>query len=468
MGTTELYSTFYRLAPAGTYRILDRPHAQAFLQAQWSEMTELDSLTDEAIQTQLIALMGELLTEPQHLAQLCLRCFISQQIVYACTSLVNQFGTTYRFHLADLLPFVLDDDGRIPMGDYPSLAKQILDTFQPTSGTLRNWSIRLVRQHPEVSQFLLEQGLYLISDWAILNDTPIDRLQRILPDFYQLSSSEVQQACALLDSYRAIYLADRLQQSHKDRTRKRQCPPPTPEQLQRMCDRLQQHTHRSYAPEQVMKQLSSLANQLRQHRIAVRTGRLPTQPIDTPVVQAAVDSQSLIGSASIESDETRQIEFLQRYRQLFLQALDCALETVVQDRLAKAKQPEKADRFLRALDLFYCQRYSMTEIAKVIGVPRQDNVTYLLKLKELRADVRNLMLKFLRDRVAEIVPVYCEPDRLNQLSQSLEEALNEQIDQLIQAEAKRTQTSKEFMKDSLFAQRLCQYLDRLLGKSTSS
>jgi macrodomain Ter protein organizer (MatP/YcbG family) len=466
MGNTTQYWTFLRLEPAGTYRPIDKPTAQTFLQTTWNDIGDLEIATDAAIQAELLtlmgdALMGNTLLEAQNLAQLCLRCFISQQIVQTCRSLVNQFGAHYQFQLSDLLPLVLDDDGRVPSTDYPSLAKQILASFQADSGSFSNWVIRLVRQHREVNQFLLEHGLYLISDWAILNDTPIDRLQKTLTEFYQLSPSEIASAVALLESYRAVYLADRLQQRQQNAKRQGQCPPPTPEQLQRIGDRIQTQTGKTYTPETLLSQLCNLAQRLRQYRIAIRSGQLPTQSMDIPEIQAKAESQTLDRSQPADSSAPNQ--FLQQYRQIFLESLDTALAKVIQGRLDKAKNPEKAERFLRALDLFYCQRKSMTEIATAIGVGRQDNVTYLLKLKDLRADVRHLMLCQLRDAVREQAKAFANPDRLDQLSQELDEALSEQVDQMIAAEEKRAQTPKEFMQDSLFAQRLCHYLDLLLG-----
>ncbi len=461
MGNAAKYWTFLRLAPTGSYRARDRPEARTYLLWQWGEIEAVEAAPDETTQSQLFTQMGEATTSNATLAQLCLRCCISGQIVQVCMALVNQFGCNYRFHLPDLLPLVLDDEGRVPMGDYPSLAQQILQKFQPSSGTLSNWVTRLVRQHREVSQFLLERGLYLVSDWAILNDTALDRLQRILTEFYSLNASEITQASALLESYQAVYLADRLQQRQRaGQSRPTPCQPPTPAQLQLMGDRLQLQTGKSHPPTTVQSQLLALAKQLRQHRIAVRSGTLPTQSTDIPEIQAAVEAQSL--TADELDDTARQNEFLHRYRQIFLTALDEALAKVIQDRLAKARTPEKADQFLRALELFYCQRRSMTEIAAAIGVPRQDNVTYLLKLKELRADVRHLMLLHLRSAVMEQSQIYIDPDRLKALNQTLDKALDEQVEELMQSEEKRAKTPKEFMQDNLFAQHLCHYLNRLL------
>jgi hypothetical protein len=46
--------------------------------------------------------------------------------------------------------------------------------------------------------FLLEHEVYLVSDWAILNDTSSKQLQRIFSQFHHLTSQEIQQAMQLL------------------------------------------------------------------------------------------------------------------------------------------------------------------------------------------------------------------------------------------------------------------------------
>jgi hypothetical protein len=119
--------------------------------------------------------------------------------------------------------------------------------------------------------FLLEHEVYLVSDWAILNDTSSKQLQRIFSQFHHLTSQEIQQAMQLLGSYHAVYRAQRL--------RARQagikgCQPPTTEQLRQMQDRLSTQTNRMICPETLLAQLEEMASRLRQYRIHVRRGSL--------------------------------------------------------------------------------------------------------------------------------------------------------------------------------------------------
>ena len=204
MQSLAKYWTMLKLSADGRYQSVAQPLAQQFFQAQFSSIDPLHLDSDR--------IQHHLLTLPQPEAQLCLRCYLSQAIVQACDRLVSQFGTHHRFQLSDLLPLVLDDDATLNPTAYQPLSLHILKTFQPSAGNLTAWAVRHIRQHPDVKQFLLEHGVYLISPWALLNDTKPDRLPLILTQFHRLTTTEVTHACLLLESYRSIYLPDRLKQ----------------------------------------------------------------------------------------------------------------------------------------------------------------------------------------------------------------------------------------------------------------
>ena len=457
MGIASQYWTFVRLDPGGNCKSEEIAAARTFFQQQFPQTIEQSHFSDAAIQAQLFTLlhMPEMTVDStQHqLAERCLRCFISNQITQVCTSLANQFGNYYGFRLQDLLPVVLDDDLRSPQRPYLSLAAQILQSFNPEAGSLTTWTIRLVRQHRELNHFLLEHGLYLLSDWAILNDTKPERLRRVLSEIYQLSASEVDQSCVVLESYRAVYLSDRLKQRSKG-----PCVNPTDEQLFRISQLVQEKMGKALPPSTVFSQLSGLAKRLRQYRISVRGGPLPTQPIEHAETSEQMYDLPDQFVNSLAADE--QTQFLTTYQQAFQSCLDQALEQVVHDRVHKSKTPEQANHFLTALQLFHCQHLSMTAIAPQVGLRSQDNVTRLLKLKEFRADVRRWMLKYLRDMVLKTASNYVDPDRLEQLDNQIEMALHEQIEALMQEDAKQSKTPKDFVSGSIFARRLCEFLDR--------
>jgi hypothetical protein len=158
------------------------------------------------------------------------------------------------------------------------------------------------------------------------------------------------------------------------------------------------------------------------------------------------------------------MEFLSFYRQQFLMCLDKALAQVIDERVQQLQRrnPEKAQKFLTSLELFNCQGQSMTEIARIVNLPAEYAVCRLLKLKSFRADVQQSLLILLKDCVFDHAQSYINPERLQSLNQKIEEALNEQINQVIQEEAinaSTATTTKNRIPRSLFARRLCRQLD---------
>lgn len=406
-------------------------------------------------------ILNQLFKHPAHEAQLCTRCYISHEIVQACIGLVRQYGENYKFQLSDLLPFVLDDNGETEIQDtpYKIFSIEILERFSAESGNLRNWTIRFVRQRSTLQKFLLEQGLHLITDWGILNDTAPDSLERILREFYQITPMEIDFAIVLLNSYQAIYLYDRQQQGGRKR-----CEDPTESQLQRIAVLIQQNINQAFTPINIFDKLKKLADQIRQYRIYRRGGQVrqgnANQSFDVPETAEQLEYQ--IAKNQIAPDENAdQINaFLQAFRQEFTVALEQALSQVVQHRLQQ--KPKKADKFLQALEQLHCQHRSMGEIALTIGLKRQDDVSHLLQLKAFRNDVRNLILHQLKGFMQEKGSLFIEPDRLIQVAQKIDAALESQIDDVIMAAQKEATTIKGYIQPSLFTQKLCTYLHQIM------
>jgi len=441
--------------------------ARQFFQVQFPDL-EAD-VPDRQIQQHLWQIVQhDRQSSESSAAEFCLRCFISHQVEQVCIQLEKQFGDYYGFTRSDLFTYVLDDDGKVRnqevggrrqehSGDYQPLGMQILQKFNPDRASLKTWTARLVRQHSELNQFLLERGLCMLSDWAILNDTTQKKLRRVLTQFHHLTDIEVQQNCVLLESYHAIYRRDRIQQGQKG-----QCVDPTPEQLQAIAELIQQSSQQSLAPSFILARLHTLADRLRQHRIATRGGSLRTQSLNQSEHTPLLDS---LPAKSEDPSELQQLEFLQAYRQQFLICLESALEQVLRSRQQKLKPP-KDQSFLMGLYLQYCQRLPMTKIAAEIGLKAQYEVTRLLKLKELRVDVRHGMLDCLRQYTLDKAKSYLDLDQLTHLDQQIDAALSEQIDNLMKEDEAAATAPKEYASDNLFAQQLCQYLDRLLSPLT--
>ncbi|MEH2263301.1 hypothetical protein [Nostoc sp.] len=414
-------------------------------------------VSDAEIQLQLLQLSRDAPTDRCLLAQRCLLCFISWQIEQVCLQLAANFGSVHGFSCADLLPYVLDDDGRLqPNSTYQSLSQNILQSFDSQQSSLTTWTTTRVKHDAALNQFLLECGVYMVSDWAILNDTRPQQLERIFREFYALTPPEIQQAQQLLESYHAVYRTARLQQRSQGIAGK--CSAPTTQQLQQIATLLQSQTSQTLKSETVMTQLQKLAAQLREYRICMRGGSLPTKSLD------AITGDEYTDTTKALDNEDEQTEFLRLYRPQFLACLEQALAIVTQSRVNRLqrKKGEKAKKFLQALKLFHCQNLRMTEIADSMGLRAQDAVTRLLKLKEFRADVRQQLLLLLCDRVLDLAKNYSHPDRLIILEQQIKLALDEQITQVIKEAGNQSQTAKiNTIENGLFREKLCRYLDSL-------
>ncbi len=431
MGSTLRYWCWVRLDGGGQRRVEEVPTAKAFFQQQFPEWIDQQDVPDAAIQRKLVALMA---SETQEQAELCLRCFISQQIDKTCLELAYRFGEKGGLNEFDLLPFVLDDVKLLQRSTpqthttYESLADKILRNFNPEKGQLSTWTARLVRSHGELQKFLEECGIYLESDWSLLNNYCPQQLERLLMEFYNYNSTLAHKAREILDSYQTVYLGDRLQ---KNRSRSR-CQPPTLEQLNRMIADLEEKEITGLTSDKLLEQLESIAELIRRSRHPQKN--IPLLPPD-------------------ETDREME-ECLQRYRQLLITKLDEAIVQVLQARLSyfQRRRPPKDKIFIQGLQL-YCQGQTMTEIAREIGLKRQDNVTRLLQLKTLREDIQQRLLSTLKDQVIQLARYY---NNLVQL-EHLEQALAAEIDRLME-EAQRDTMTPNCSRDSLFFRRLSRHL----------
>jgi hypothetical protein len=472
MGSASRYWQLVGIDASGKRKLQTIAIAKAFCRQQLGSLLEQADVSDSQIQHILLNLMYcEGMSSDSaiwNLAGCCLRCFISHQIEQACIQLETKFGAQHGFTRYDLFPFVLDDQIPDEVPDpplecsvvpYRSLAVDILQTFDPQRARLGTWVFRQVRHHRELNVFLREHGVYLMSDWAILNDTKPEQLQRILSEFYTLTPEEIKHTYYLLEGYHKVYREDRWQQRQAGKLKgKQECLPPTLEQLTRMAHYLQTQLSLSLSNERILGMLKTIASQLRRYRIYSRGGCLPTESLDQPNTHQEVIK---IEAPAQDIDLTEQNEFLTFYREQFLSCLDQVLDQVISDRLTylQRKNPVAAQQFLTALQLFHCQGQSMGKIASQVGLEAQYQVTRLMQLKELRATVRQKMLQALSDRIVDKAKSYATPQRLQELDQQLDVALEEEISRVMhQAEAEAA-VAKDRPLRSLFARRLCHYLD---------
>lgn len=457
------YWKFVKINSAGEVQFQTMVAAQSYFKQQFANVDD-NSIADAAIVRQLWQQVDLKKLEP---AQLCLRCYISRLIYWVCFDLAKNFGSDKGFTCEDLLPFVLDDEVLLKSrNSYQSLATRIIKTFDPEKGSLKTWVNRYVKQHPEIHRFLLEHGIFLISDWAILNDTNPQELQRVFTKMYQSAAVEIQQSIELLISYHAVYREDRIQQRLKGKTLP--CKQPTPEQLKQIIDDFQNRNSNPLERKQlqltnevVLNKLQSIAAKLRKYRIAVRGGSISTVSIHQPEIQPVVEKELRL---QIDTDtNTEQIEFIKQYQNQFITSLDLAISQVIEELINRSQRKKSFNQqaFTQGLELFHCQGKSMSQIAPEIGLKKQYEVTRLLKLSDLRADIRQKLLIILSKKVIDIAKNFSNTQKLQNLDKQIQTILDEQISTIIQeAESEVKNPVRNQPLKNLIARRICNYLDK--------
>lgn len=286
MTSASRYWTQIKIDATGNYRFIENIEAKVFFRQLFPDINESE-VSDVLVQGKLVQLMRASEIVNNSIAKYCLHCFISYQSYQVCQNLAAQFGKNHGFTTSDLLVFVLDDDSRPDNSSYHSLASEILDSFDPEKSRLATWATRLVKHHKELNKFLLQYGVYLVSDWAILNDT-------------------------------------------------------SSQQLQQISEHLSAQLNLLLTPENLLTKLQEIASHLRKYRIHVRDGSLPTESIfDTNQTSNNSSAFNWIDNSD-EPDE--QTNFLIFYRQQLLSCLDDSLTKLTNNRVKqlKRKDPEKA------------------------------------------------------------------------------------------------------------------------------
>ena len=460
------YWKFAKINSAGEVRFETIVAARTHFQQQFANLDDA-LIPDAAIVRQL---WQQFDCEKLKPAQLCLRCYVSRLIYWVCFDLAKNFGRDKGFTCEDLLPFVLDDEVLLKSrNSYKSLATRILQTFDPEKGSLKTWVNRYVKQHPEIHRFLLEHGIFLISDWAILNDTNPQELQRIFTHMYQSATVEIQQSIELLISYHAVYREDRIKQRLKGKTLP--CKQPTPEQLKQIIDNFQSRNSNllkikqsQLTNEVVLNKLQSIAAKLRKYRIAVRGGSISTISIHQPEIQPVVEKELRLQTDT--NSNTEQIEFIKQYQEQFITSLDLAISQVIEEFITRYQRKKSFNQqaFTQGLELFHCQGKSMSQIAPEIGLKKQYEVTRLLKLSDLRADIRLKLLIILSQRVIDIAKNFSNTQQLQNLDKQIQTILDEQISTIIQeAESEVKNPTRNQPLKNLIARRICDYLDNVKG-----
>ena len=145
-----------------------------------------DQLLDASIQTDA----------PEPL--LCLRCQISHPLEAWIRGLYGRFKGNYDLDLTAIASYGLDDTGsttlrlergspptpfrhsaleQLPAGMVSPFSAEVLRTYDSERCGLPHWARQKLQCHNELKAYLRQQGLLLISDWALLADTSPKRIK---------------------------------------------------------------------------------------------------------------------------------------------------------------------------------------------------------------------------------------------------------------------------------------------------
>jgi hypothetical protein len=451
------YWNFVRLRSNGSYDISAVPSVSAYLQSTFPDRLEAVE-NDRELRHELFAAWRS----GETIAGLSLRCRISHAILQECNAIIQQYGVGHRLDRTELLTVCLTDEGKPITIDellrivkdksrFRPLGYQILASYDPSLGAISTWTKRLVLQDANVKHYLKEHGLLLISDWALLNDTKPKQIQGMLVKTFNWREALAAEMALVHEAYRSVYLVGALGGGR--------CADPTETQLQQMGEYLDSKTqpviHSATRNDDILKKLRDIAKMIRQYRLK-EFSRDPNGLDNLPnEVEMAIEAQD-------EDKET----FLDGYRAQFAVCLDGAIEQVIEYRLAayrhpggkRRPKPEAAAQMVKALRLYYCKGESQSAIAALIDLQRQDQVSRLLKLPELRSDIRLHMLPCLKNYVEVVVEASLSPQRLIEISAVLEA----EFDRLLQADEATGATNKKFTSEaSQLGQHICRYLDSL-------
>ena len=488
MGPLSKYWEILRIDPAGEgcgYKKQLLPLASEFFQAEFPELIGPAARSHPSPQqhrSMQISLHAQFRTQAsladlQSLtkAGLCLRCYVSYAILKTCKHLASLFWGTGQFTYRDLLPYVLNDDGRQQIvfdhegqkqlvldrnGEsqqtaYPIFTVEVLRKFNPkaqSASSLDTWVYYQTRQNKDLKDFLAERGLSILSDWAILNRFGSHKLDQLAPRDRHL-----------IEAFLAVYRRDRRKQSQN---RHRKCPDPTPNQLQEMQQQLQEKGVTIHSPQALQQELKQLAQLLRQHAIWSSHGMPQASSLEEVDLRYGIPKELSDPNSINNLDQIAQQELSQFCRQQLTVCLDFGIAKGIREHIHNLSQRPRyavfAPKVIDILKLVYCQGQSQSEIATQLGMANQSQVSRVLNPTTLLNRVRywtvTQFFQILSVKVSNLnlATISTDPDYLNTLMQHIEAFFDAEIFQPAVAELK---TAKNRSMSSLYAQCLRHYLE---------
>ena len=478
MGVLSRYWKMFRIDPAGEkagYQTDGIALAQDFLEHLLK--LEHSPPSKESFESLLLSYFKaqnpEIDLQTRALAGLCLRCAVSEPILKACQRIERLFAARKSFTYRDLLPFVLNDDGRslivldedektqlvfrvdggLQPNTYPFFSVEIVQSFRLDSAntmSLKNWVYFKTKQHPDLKNFLSDYGFKKISDWALLNRTRSKQLE-------QLSTRDR----LLVEAFHGVYRRDR---RHQPKGAKK-CPDPTSEQLQEMIGKLQEKGLTVGGEVQLLKDLKQVAKQLRHYEVWSSREPLEVYNPDQEKYEIRADIEQEYQPSSVEIEQQEILNFLHRQLRTILSE---AIPKEVQQKLEKLKKSrkyaEKASEFIPGLQLYYVEGMSLKEIAPRLGMTSWDQTRRILNPGELLSNIRTLTVQNLLEKVLEkackmgLTSLPPNPDYLSAVIREVEAFADQEV---FRAATEEMRAGKNRSFKSVYAQHLRAYLSQI-------
>ena len=413
------------------------------------------------------------------LAGLCLRCYVSQKIIITCKKIPHtckaEVGELFSY--IDLLPFVLNDNGKELVildsegqtqlilnhdGITRPIAKggeffsvEILRTFNPDlsfSESLDNWTWRLTQQNQNLKLFLWEFGVRTPSDWGLL----CKHIPRSLEPRLEKGDREI------IEVFHVVYHRDRRNSHERGR-----CSEPTLEQLQEMLHLLQLRNIPMSSTRELIIYFKRIAEILRQDTLCRRTGSPKTIPIEInySLTDEDVTNRELLYYTDPAPEEIEFDQLKEVCNALFEKVLYQAIAEVMSQHFEYLRQSKGyksfAQQFPEGLQLYYQENNSLGEIAKLWGIP-WCKARRIFQLENLLDNVKERTVEKFIDEISKapkdsrLTTISRDPDYLKNLAKSIRDYAWNKTFKDSYAEIK---SSKKQLKNSLFAQMMRRYLN---------
>ena len=422
MGEPSKYWVKTEFAGTGQIRKSEVPEANRFFQKQLPEFIGQSKVPDREIQRRLVNWYGAGEDVEQPMAEICLRCYTSNAIEWHCLEFVKKFGS-------------IDPIALMSQVLHSEFIAEVLASFAPAKSALSTWTKWKIFSNKEVKRFLrFEHGIIMESDWQILCSTSIAKLKRLLET--ERTAYEAGRGIELLQVFKEVYCgqlrAEREKLKQNNQSYRRPYPAPTQEQLIQMALRLSPNS--PLGSEDILNQLKELAKVLRIHRAQ------PSVP-------------RTVGFDQQQPEE----DLLADYRS---PCVAKAVNEVIEARLHNLNQgkkgQKKVEQYLNALGLFYCQGIPMKDIALAIELRDQPSVSRLLDRKTLKADISRHMVMCMRGCLdKEYVKKFSSPEELKKWDEHVSSFLEEDVEKLMQADAREGFTSQNRQMQTVLAQEIC-------------